>query len=121
MSTRCQIVVKDTHDTIVLYRHSDGYPDGEHGVPATIGAALQYAWPLPRYEAMDFAAAIVRGLKESGGNIYIDGGGPNLEEKDFKAMLHGDIEWLYVVRMDGKQLVLDVHEVDGFGRDKQII
>jgi hypothetical protein len=30
MSTRCQILV--TGSDVVIYRHSDGYPDSEHGV-----------------------------------------------------------------------------------------
>jgi hypothetical protein len=60
MSTRCNLVVKDQWGSIQLYRHSDGYPDGVCGVVATLKQALQFAWPLPRFESPDFAAAIVR-------------------------------------------------------------
>lgn len=28
MSTRANIIVKDKHDTLWFYRHSDGYPEG---------------------------------------------------------------------------------------------
>jgi len=28
MSTRANIVIKDKHDSLWFYRHSDGYPDG---------------------------------------------------------------------------------------------
>lgn len=39
MSTRCQILfASDTDDTAParIYRHCDGYPNGEHGVPADL-------------------------------------------------------------------------------------
>jgi len=38
MSTRCHIIVDDLVNghNIILYRHSDGYPDGPHGVLATL-------------------------------------------------------------------------------------
>ena len=38
MSTRCHIIVEDPEhgDKTILYRHSDGYPDGEHGVLASL-------------------------------------------------------------------------------------
>lgn len=42
MSTRCQIGIYEKKETdltnfeALLYRHSDGYPDGEHGVLAAI-------------------------------------------------------------------------------------
>lgn len=38
MSTRCHIIVEDPSygDQTILYRHSDGYPDGEHGVLASL-------------------------------------------------------------------------------------
>jgi hypothetical protein len=74
MSTRCNLIVEDSYDRIQLYRHWDGYPDGEGGVLAALEQAIPYAWPFPRFEASDFAAAIVRAWKtEGGGNIYIDG------------------------------------------------
>ena len=39
MSTRCTIHFHwgdETAPTAIIYRHSDGYPDGEHGVPASL-------------------------------------------------------------------------------------
>lgn len=32
MSTRAQIKYKNSQDNIYIYKHSDGYPEGEHGV-----------------------------------------------------------------------------------------
>jgi len=38
MSTRCHIIIEDPRygDRTILYRHSDGYPEGEHGVLASL-------------------------------------------------------------------------------------
>ena len=37
MSTRCNIHFNDGEHVVAnIYRHSDGYPDGEHGVPACL-------------------------------------------------------------------------------------
>jgi hypothetical protein len=60
MSTRACYTFKDKHNTIHVYKHNDGYPTGaaEH-----IARALPYAWPLPRFEAVDFAAAFVAANK----------------------------------------------------------
>lgn len=70
MATRCNIIVKDKESKIQLYRHWDGYPEA---VVPELEQALQFAWPLPRFDARDFSAAIVRAWKQEGGNIYIDG------------------------------------------------
>ena len=91
MSTRCNIIVKDDHNSIQLYRHSDGYPDGRCGVISDLQQALQYSWELPRMEADDFAAAIIRAWKEGGGNIYID------SKEDIPKSLHGNIEYFYII------------------------
>jgi hypothetical protein len=49
--------------------------------------------PLPRFEADDFAAAIIRAWKTEGaGNIYIDGSPKGWE------LIHGDTEWVYVIK-----------------------
>jgi hypothetical protein len=93
MSTRSNLIIEDGHDRVQLYRHGDGYPDGEAGVLATLELAIPYAWPLPRFEAHDFAAAIIRAWKtEGGGNIYIDGSPKGWE------LIHGDTEWVYVIK-----------------------
>ena len=92
ISTRCNLIIEDDHNRIQLYRHCDGYPDGPCGVLVALREAIPYAWPNPRFEAADFAAAIVRAWKEGGGNIYIDGS-PKAWE-----MIHGDVEWVYLVK-----------------------
>jgi hypothetical protein len=52
----------DWPGVVTVYKHSDGYPSG---AAEAIEAALPYAWPLPRFEPDEFAAAFVRGNKKS--------------------------------------------------------
>jgi hypothetical protein len=92
MSTRCNVIVKDSMSSIQLYRHCDGYPQGEHGVVEALKSALEFAWELPRFEADDFAAAIIRAWKKCGGYIYIDG----IAADDWST-LHDDAAYAYVV------------------------
>lgn len=98
MSTRSTLTVrekKDGTDTYSIYRHHDGYPDA---VLPDLREALSYAWPLPRYEPMDFAAAIVaawkRGPKRYSENYTAQGGSIYLT-RDRDA--HGDTEWHYEI------------------------
>jgi hypothetical protein len=127
MSTRCTVTVHENPGDATLppdrvgngeqcsiYRHSDGYPDGEHGVPATMRAALAYAWPLPRFEADDFAAAMVAAWKAPGvpGDRYRTGGGnirllPHGVTPDAFA---GDSEWHYSVWCDKGRIMCRVWE-----------
>lgn len=105
MSTRCNIIVEDGRSRIQIYRHSDGYPNSQHGVLATLEEVFEYAWTLPRFEADDFAAAIIAAWKQpGGGNIRIDGN-PEGDE-----LLHSDIEYLYTITRhadgDGIQVVV---------------
>jgi hypothetical protein len=90
MATRCNIIGEDNTDRIQLYRHWDGYPEA---VLPDLQKALPFAWNLPRFEATDFAAAIVRAWKEEGGgNIYIEGSAKGW------AMINDSIEWIYLIK-----------------------
>jgi hypothetical protein len=66
MSTRAcyRFIDPDTNDpeVVTVYKHSDGYPDG---AVCWISKALEHAWPLPRFEADEFAAAFVAANKPS--------------------------------------------------------
>jgi hypothetical protein len=105
MSTRATIKIFDQYDQLCIYRHMDGYPHGEHGVPATIQEACAYAWLLPRFEAGDFAAALVRAWKgQGGGNIYLSNGHQS----------HGDTEYQYNLSAKDGRLWIGVQEV-GWG------
>lgn len=90
MSTRCTVTVRETQggrEAYSLYRHCDGYPDTKHGVVNTLALALPLAWQAPRFEADDFAAAIVSAWKDGAGYIRLTSG------RD----AHGDTEFHYEV------------------------
>ncbi len=92
MSTRCVITVIDEHNSFSIYRHGDGYPDGDAGVIRTLEEGFKFAWELPRFEADDFAAALIRAWKiEGGGDIYFTKGHEH----------HGDLAYRYEIRQDG--------------------
>jgi hypothetical protein len=85
MSTRATYEFGDLHNYHTVYKHHDGYPEGalQH-----INAAVSYAWPLPRFEASEFAAAFVTANKVGGGGgVYLT------QDRD----AHSDTEYHYVV------------------------
>lgn len=88
MSTRSVISFHDKDEqktTFHVYKHCDGYPEG---IWDALNLAKPFAWEWPRYEAMEFAAAFVRGNKsERGGNIYFSQG-PNK---------HWDLAYSYAI------------------------
>lgn len=47
---------------VTVYKHSDGYPDG---AVCWITKSLEHAWPVPGFEADEFAAAFVAANKPS--------------------------------------------------------
>src|SRR6185437_7889916 len=108
MSTRCVITVIDEHHSFSIYRHGDGYPNTDVGVIKTLEAAFEFAWALPRFEADDFAAAIIRAWKmEGGGDIYFT----ESHER------HGDLAYRYEIRQQPDNP--DRLEVRVFERDYQ--
>jgi hypothetical protein len=52
----------DFPGVVTVYKHRDGYPKG---AARAIEAAIPYAFPLPRFEADEFAAAFVRANKKN--------------------------------------------------------
>jgi hypothetical protein len=101
MSTRaaCVVTVVEGNEHFSVYRHCDGYPEGDHGVMATLAKALPYAWPLPRFEARDFAAAIIAAWKQpGGGNVYCT----------TKAEHHGDLAYIYTVSLKDRDLWVSI-------------
>ena len=105
MSTRAVITIRDERETFHIYRHSDGYPESEHGVLATLPQALPLAWHLPRFEARDFAAALVAAWKRpGGGGVYLT------DHYDS----HGDLEFRYeVISHNGQVKVQTFIESNG--------
>lgn len=90
MSTRCQIGFYDNEDVpldewdALIYRHCDGYPDGDGGVCATVGpilAAMRDRRDTECAAAELVAAMIARGEKVIG----------------ITKGLHGDEDYYYAV------------------------
>jgi hypothetical protein len=101
MSTRAVVTIKDSRNTFHIYTHSDGYPEYQ---VKRINDAMQFAWALPRFEAMDFSAAFVAGSKEQGGGgIYLTDSYEN----------HGDLEYRYEITAapSGKALFITVYAI----------
>ena len=100
MSTRSTISVFDNRDQFAIYRHHDGYPSGEHGVIHDLKKATDLAWDPPRFEAADFAAAVVAAMKHHGGSVYLT--------RD--AEFHGDRDFHYGVSFADKAVQVCVHD-----------
>ena len=93
MSTRAVVMFKDDSGTYSVYKHCDGYPDGEYGMIRSIQNAKELAWPLPRFEADEFGAAFIAVNKHQPGDIRLTTG----------PEAHGDLEYIYTVTLkDGK-------------------
>ena len=104
MSTRCQIgFYKKKEEDLnkweaLLYKHSDGYPDTEHGVIETITPILTSFNKERGLDDIEYASAwLVAKLKADYLNIGICNS------------LHGDIEFYYAVYPD-KISVFEVSE-----------
>ena len=60
MATRAIYSFETEYGVVHVYKHHDGYPTG---AAAALERAKGFAWPLPRYEGDDFAAAFVAANK----------------------------------------------------------
>jgi hypothetical protein len=75
----------DDHEQFHVYQHHDSSPSG---MGEALQATLEYAWALPRFEAMDFSAAFVAANKrQGGGGTYLTTHGTG----------HGDLAYRYLV------------------------
>ena len=79
-----------------VYKHNDGYP--EEALKAIINA-LDYAWPLPRFEADEFSASFIAANKgKGGGDCYLTEG----------PQAHGDLVYKYVIELKNDKLWVTV-------------
>ena len=70
MSTDARITFWDEGERHTVYKKWDGYPDG---ILEQLVDAMEYAWPFPRFEAVDFATAYIAAAKpKGGGSGYLD-------------------------------------------------
>ena len=90
MGTRAVYTFIDQKSRFSVYKHWDGYPTQACGF---IANALALAWPLPRFEADEFAAAFVTANKKHDGDIRLSSG----------PEFHGDLSYAYEIRcQEGK-------------------
>jgi hypothetical protein len=128
MSTRCHIIVEDPEhgDKTILYRHSDGYPDGPNGVLASLvpfvarfvkhrgfdscylGAQIMADQINRSREGMkaSFQRRIDKAVAATSEPSKWDVEGLANVENDFLGFgisnqIHGDIEFIYRVTPDG--------------------
>lgn len=97
MSTRALYTFKDSRGTHHVYKHYDGYPYTDQGGFAAIAAPakLNLAWPLPRFEADEYAAAFIAANKTSPGVCRLTEGGTWQEAASF------DIRYRYLIEASG--------------------
>jgi len=99
MGTRAIYIFEDEHEEVHVYKHYDNYPQGAVDF---IEQAKACAWPLPRFEADEFAAAFVAANKNRrGGEVRL----VNALFKDRDEMLEAN-EWCdyhYVISKHNSQ------------------
>ena len=105
MGTRAVYTFLDDRGTHHVYKRWDGYPEG---ALQFISFAKDKAWPLPRYEADEFATAFISANKEASGDLRLT------EHWD----KHGDLDYRYEVRCrsNDKDLHVIIYQV-GFGSE----
>jgi hypothetical protein len=142
MSTRCQILFADPdsstgfHDAII-YRHSDGYPDTEHGVLADITPILKRFKAArgfdPFYGTAHVLAELIRlafennkrlikdrmkNAKKNGENftaseksVYEKFAFAGMGVEAWTGIFHGDVRYVYIVYPK----YIEVRKTDFFG------
>jgi hypothetical protein len=89
MGTRAVYTFKDAHDSFHVYKHFDNDPAGACDF---IHKAKKLAWPLPRFEADEFAASFIAANKD-------DAGGVRLTKSPTH---HFDLGYVYEISFNGK-------------------
>lgn len=105
MSTRANIIIKDSHDKLYFYRHSDGYPEccGEDLKDFVKG----YANGTFRCNVIQSAGhLIIRGRDEYLKDGLIDGPiyGWKVGAYEPTTDVHGDIDYLYEIDLPSRSI-----------------
>ena len=85
MSTRCNIIIKDRRDRIILYHHHDGYPSGVGSDLKKFLATFQ-DWQIRQHGHWKITNDLVK-----------NNAGLNDDEYEISPRLHGDIDYCYVI------------------------
>lgn len=90
MGTRSVVTFSgDQNTAFSVYVHWDSYPDG---MADMLVSAFAKSWPLPRFEADEFAASFVAANKTGAGTVRLTTG-PDA---------HGDLAYVYEVFTSGR-------------------
>ena len=113
MSTRACYTFSDDRGDVHVYKHHDGYPynayqGGEAGGLIWINDAKDFAWPLPRFEADEFASSFVVANKDSSGGV-------RLINKKNPWEFASDCEYWYMITTRDGELYVTVMSVDWWG------
>ena len=100
MSTRAVYTFIDDNDHHHVYKHHDGYPSG---AIEFILKALDKSWPLPRFEADEFAASFIAANKDAAGGIRLTTG----------PSAHGDLSYRYETTVKEDKLYTRIFQNDG--------
>ena len=97
MGTRAVYTFIGKDDRHSVYKHWDGYP---RLACQFIANALKLAWPLPRFDADEFAAAFVAANKHQAGDVRLTTGPET----------HGDLSFAYEIRCPAGRLHVCIHQ-----------
>ena len=100
MSTRCMIGYEG--QGALIYRHSDGYPDGEHGVLATLIPFRDHFFKL-RHDAGEYFLARLLAWQPDYDREGVTGYG-------IDTAFHGDLAYYYHVLCNGDIEVYSCYE-----------
>lgn len=81
MSTRANIIVKDSNSTVYLYRHSDGYPGG---LGSEIHEFLNNIKNGNYLSLYDIVGRILTG---------------SIDDIEYTDRIHGDVEYKYIIEV----------------------
>lgn len=109
MSTRAVVIIKSEYDTLIFYRHSDGYP--EHAGKDVTEFVQDYKTGKMRLDAMQSSGwLVVRGHKEYG---------PQSKGMEWKvgayeptSRIPSDVEYLYIIDLAECKLTCRVPKGD---------
>jgi len=108
MSTRAVYTFIDTNKKYHVYKHHDGYPSG---ALEFIARAQVHAWPLPRFEADEFACAFISANKSEAGGMYLT--------DTYES--HGDLAYRYEIRRFNKTLLIHVYSINSVKGDSKLV
>lgn len=132
MSTRCQIIIQDGNNKpydVSFYRHSDGYPQGEHGVLATLVPFVDAFYRNRGWDecymmaqlAFNQFEKVVMPQNQRNAEYYAKPENLKYAPKgtdpykyigygieSFHGDFHGDLAYIYVIRRDGSKAYVDV-------------